>query len=86
MSDNSTFNATINGDGTITYPPFFELTDDNYGPYAVVVAFCSICLISSIAAIRFIIAGRTKVNFELDDGTFAVAVVSSIEEIAMLVH
>jgi hypothetical protein len=73
-TDNSTTNSTI------SYPPFFEVTDDNNGPYAVVVAFCSTSLIILIAAIRFLIAGRMKVNFELDDVTFAAAAVSILEE------
>jgi hypothetical protein len=70
-TDNSTTNST-----TTSYPPFFEVTDDNNGPYAVVVAFCSIAFITSISAIRFLIAGRSNVRFELDDMTFAAAVVS----------
>jgi hypothetical protein len=78
MSDNSTTNSKTNG--TISYPPFFEVTDDNNGPYAVVVAFCSIALIILIAAIRFIIAKRMKINLELDDGTFALSAVIVMEE------
>jgi hypothetical protein len=74
-TDNSTTNSTI------SYPPFFEVTDIDHGPYAVVVAFCSISLITLIAAIRFLIAGRLKIKFQLDDGTFAAAVVSFPGEI-----
>jgi hypothetical protein len=68
-ADNSTSNSTT------SYPPFFEVTDDNHGPYAVVVAFCSITFMILIAVIRFLIAGRTKIKVELDDVTFAAAVV-----------
>lgn len=66
------------GNSSITYPPFFEITDIDHGPWVVVVAFCSISLITLIAAIRFILAGRLKLKFELDDAAFAMATVSCL--------
>ncbi|KAH8810974.1 hypothetical protein F5884DRAFT_263455 [Xylogone sp. PMI_703] len=61
-----------------SYPPFFEVTDDNRGPYAVVVAFSSIVLMVSVAVIRYLLAGRQKVELEKDDTFFAVAVAFAI--------
>lgn len=60
-----------------TYPAFFEVTPDDQGPYAVVVAFSSISIITSITIIRFLIAVNQKLKVQLDDITFAVGVVSS---------
>jgi hypothetical protein len=74
----STTNSTTNS--TTGSPPFFEITDIDHGPWAVVVAFCTISLITFIAAIRFLLASRLKVKFQLDDLTFAVATVSSMRK------
>jgi hypothetical protein len=65
-------------------PPFFEITDIDHGPWAVVVAFCSISLTTFIAVIRFVLAGRMKVKFQLDDLTFAIATVSTSQDARLL--
>jgi hypothetical protein len=58
-------------------PAFFQVTEDDHGPFAVVVAFSSISIITLVTVIRFRLAAHQKVKFDLDDLTFAIATVSS---------
>jgi hypothetical protein len=59
-------------------PPFFRLTENDQGGFAVVVALCTIVITSTVSAIRCLVASRQRVEFQRDDATFYLGSVSSL--------
>lgn len=58
--------------------PFQELTPDNHGPYVAVASISLIVITLCVTGIRFEIAWRARLKFELDDALFVMSTVSSL--------
>jgi hypothetical protein len=58
------------------FAPFHELTPGNQGGYVVVISISLTVLTLCVSAIRFGIAYRSRLKFELDDVSFVLSTAS----------
>lgn len=69
--------------GTGAKQPFHRLTGDDRGPIIIIVAYSWIFVTFIIAIIRFSLAWKQRLRFQVDDGAFLLGAVSCVSHVAL---
>jgi hypothetical protein len=68
----------MSNNGPGAQAPFHRLSADDRGPIIIIVAYSWIFITLIVATVRFSLAWKQRLRFQIDDGTFLLGAVSSL--------